>query len=40
MAWFDDAHAVETVNDGPRRFHAIDTCDTAALFINRGTMQG
>jgi hypothetical protein len=40
MAWFDDAQAVETVKDGPRRFHSIDTWLAAALFISLGTMKG
>ena len=40
IAWFDDAQAVATVKDGPFRFHSIDRCAAAALFINFGTTKG
>ena len=40
MAWFDEAQAVETVKDGPRRFHSMLTWLAAALFISLGTTKG
>ncbi len=40
MAWFDEAQAVETVKEGPRRLNSIDTWLAAALFISLGTMNG
>ena len=40
MAWFDEAQAVETVKDGPCRFHSMLIWLAAALFISRGTTKG
>ena len=40
IAWLDEAQAVDTVNDGPRRLYSMLICEQAALFISLGTTKG